>query len=202
MSRAELQHLQETNSADQYFARVEGRNQEGRMEYRAQVMEFPSEQYDQWAVFWGISEAELFDWELRLLKSGFIRDNMQVCADSSGKVCHQIVWLKPAGSPDVDDTPPVAPVTSEQVIAGQSIPPEPIVEPPQNVTAPPPVAIAEPEPEPKPAAKKAIHIVKPGDTLGKIAKLRGTTVAGLKSANGLKSDIVRIGQKLTIPPKE
>jgi len=69
-----------------------------------------------------------------------------------------------------------------------------------------PVAV---EPAPKPApkiveekpAKKSIYSVKPGDTLGKIAKQKGVTVAELKAANSLKNDIVKIGQKLVIPVK-
>ena len=41
--------------------------------------------------------------------------------------------------------------------------------------------------------------VKPGDTLGKLASKYGTTVEFLKKANGLKSDIIRVGQKLKVP---
>lgn len=43
------------------------------------------------------------------------------------------------------------------------------------------------------------YTVKPGDTLSKIAANQGTTVSALKVANGLRSDIIRVGQKLTIP---
>lgn len=43
------------------------------------------------------------------------------------------------------------------------------------------------------------HEVKPGDTLGKIASMHGTTVEFLKRANGLKSDLIRPHQKLKIP---
>ncbi|MEZ5386979.1 MAG: LysM peptidoglycan-binding domain-containing protein [Prosthecobacter sp.] len=38
-----------------------------------------------------------------------------------------------------------------------------------------------------------------GDTLYGIARKKGTTVAKLKSANGLKSDLIRPGQVLKIP---
>tara|TARA_R110000850_G_scaffold30303_6_gene83559 strand:+ start:300 stop:1286 length:987 start_codon:yes stop_codon:yes gene_type:complete len=38
-----------------------------------------------------------------------------------------------------------------------------------------------------------------GDTLTAIARKNGTTVAQLKAANGLKSDIISLGQSLTIP---
>jgi len=43
------------------------------------------------------------------------------------------------------------------------------------------------------------HTVQPGDTLGKLASRYGTSVAAFKSVNNLKSDTIRIGQKLSIP---
>jgi len=41
--------------------------------------------------------------------------------------------------------------------------------------------------------------VKSGDTLSKIATNLHTTVKALRSANNLKTDSIRVGQKLTIP---
>ena len=43
------------------------------------------------------------------------------------------------------------------------------------------------------------HTVKRGDTLGHIALKFRTKVANLKSVNGLTSDFLKIGQKLTVP---
>ena len=43
------------------------------------------------------------------------------------------------------------------------------------------------------------YIVKKGDTLSKIAKRQGTTVTKLKRTNRLKSDLIKIGQKLELP---
>ncbi len=43
------------------------------------------------------------------------------------------------------------------------------------------------------------YTVKKGDTLTGIARKNSTTVAMLKSANGLKSDVISLGQSLTIP---
>lgn len=44
-----------------------------------------------------------------------------------------------------------------------------------------------------------IHTVKRGDTLSGIAQRYGTTVYALKYSNKLKSDLIKIGQKLIIP---
>ena len=43
------------------------------------------------------------------------------------------------------------------------------------------------------------HVVASGDTLGKLAVRYSTTVAAFKEVNNLKSDTIRIGQKLAIP---
>jgi len=42
------------------------------------------------------------------------------------------------------------------------------------------------------------HVVKKGETLSSIAKKYGCTVADIKKWNGLKSNTVKVGQKLTI----
>jgi hypothetical protein len=44
-----------------------------------------------------------------------------------------------------------------------------------------------------------VHVVKGGDTLGTIARQHGTTIATLKRLNTLKSDTVRVGQRLVVP---
>lgn len=52
----------------------------------------------------------------------------------------------------------------------------------------------------KSSSRKArTYTVKKGDTLGAIARRNGTSVKALKRANGLKSDLIHINQKLTIP---
>lgn len=43
------------------------------------------------------------------------------------------------------------------------------------------------------------YVVQSGDSLGLIAKKHGTSVAAIKKANNLSSDVVRVGQKLNIP---
>ncbi|NLW44344.1 MAG: LysM peptidoglycan-binding domain-containing protein [Syntrophomonadaceae bacterium] len=47
--------------------------------------------------------------------------------------------------------------------------------------------------------KGVTHTVVSGDTLWLLAKRYGTTVAAIKQANGLTSDIIYVGQKLAIP---
>lgn len=51
----------------------------------------------------------------------------------------------------------------------------------------------------KSSSKARTYTVKKGDTLGAIARRNGTSVKALKRANGLKSDLIHINQKLTIP---
>src|SRR5882724_6090341 len=46
-----------------------------------------------------------------------------------------------------------------------------------------------------------VYVVKPKDTLTKIAKDHGTTLKALRAANGLKSDAIKAGQKLKVPSK-
>lgn len=52
---------------------------------------------------------------------------------------------------------------------------------------------------PAPADADGTYTVKSGDNLGKIAKSHGTTVAKLREANGLKTDQIKVGQKLKVP---
>ena len=47
-----------------------------------------------------------------------------------------------------------------------------------------------------PAPSAVIHEVQPGDTLGELAKKYGTTVELIKLSNHLKSDVIRVNQRL------
>ncbi|MDR2981496.1 MAG: LysM peptidoglycan-binding domain-containing protein, partial [Puniceicoccales bacterium] len=49
------------------------------------------------------------------------------------------------------------------------------------------------------AASGEIYVVQKGDVLGTIARKHGTSVASIRSANSLKNDTIRVGQKLRIP---
>lgn len=57
---------------------------------------------------------------------------------------------------------------------------------------------ATPTPSPD-ESNKVVYTVKAGDTLGGIAKSYGVTVDEIMTANSLGSDVIRVGQKLTIP---
>ncbi len=46
------------------------------------------------------------------------------------------------------------------------------------------------------------HIVESGHTLSSIAAAFGTTVAKIKAANNMKSNMLRVGQKLIIPAED
>lgn len=71
-----------------------------------------------------------------------------------------------------------------------------------------PVTAPTPTPTPKPVAKpvstassstqSASYTIKRGDTLSHIARQYKTTVANLKQWNGLKSDLIFVGQKLIV----
>jgi LysM repeat protein len=52
------------------------------------------------------------------------------------------------------------------------------------------------------SASPTIHIVTKGETLGTIAHDYGTQVSALKKINKLRSDLIKIGQKLTVPGGE
>jgi LysM repeat protein len=51
------------------------------------------------------------------------------------------------------------------------------------------------------AGGEQIYTVKSGDNLTRIAGQLGTTIKALRAANGLKTDSIKVGQKLKIPAK-
>jgi LysM repeat protein len=68
---------------------------------------------------------------------------------------------------------------------------------------PKPVAKAKPKPKPAPPKPKPTYVkVQQGDTLSSISRRTGVPVSSLKSYNGMKSDFLRTGQTLTVPPRK
>ena len=58
-------------------------------------------------------------------------------------------------------------------------------------------------PEPTPAPTQVVYVVKRGDLLSRIAASYGVTVIAIQEANGIDNpNLIRVGQKLIIPPPE
>ncbi|MGC9397301.1 MAG: LysM peptidoglycan-binding domain-containing protein [Anaerolineae bacterium] len=84
------------------------------------------------------------------------------------------------------------------VYAGQQLTiPGAVAETP--ATDEPPAAETATEEEKPATASDGVYVVKAGDNLFRIALRHNVTLAALKAANGLYSDIVYVGQRLTIP---
>jgi murein DD-endopeptidase MepM/ murein hydrolase activator NlpD len=56
-----------------------------------------------------------------------------------------------------------------------------------------------PQPKSAPVSKAGVYVVESGDSILGIARDHGVSASELRSANGLTTDAIRIGQKLTIP---
>lgn len=67
-----------------------------------------------------------------------------------------------------------------------------------QASAPAPARAENPAPSVAPADGSS-YTVKSGDSLSRIASRQGVTVSALKQANGLASDMIKVGQKLVIP---
>ena len=66
-------------------------------------------------------------------------------------------------------------------------------------TIQPPAPNSPPAPRPRPTGPCYEYTVQSGDTLSLISKAFGTTVQKIKDMNGMKSDALKIGQKLNVP---
>lgn len=100
-------------------------------------------------------------------------------------------------APTVTTSPSIAPAAEPLVVE-----PKPVyMAPATPARAAAPIAPAK-LPSLTPAASSQpefVYVVKPGDTLSRIAKLHQTTVKALKAANGLNGDTIVIGATLKLP---
>lgn len=75
-----------------------------------------------------------------------------------------------------------------------------LIKPGQKLSIPPPALVSSAAVTFEGAQDSSnVYVVKAGDTLTKIAKLRETTVAAIKTANNLRTDRILTGKKLIIP---
>lgn len=72
---------------------------------------------------------------------------------------------------------------------------------PAGAAAPTPPAAAGGDAATTATGETVVYVVKGGDTLTKIARNHGTTVKAIRSASGLKSNDIKVGQKLKVPAK-
>jgi LysM repeat protein len=72
--------------------------------------------------------------------------------------------------------------------------------PPKPKPAPKPVSTPTVA-KPKPASSGSVkyHVVQKGETLYRLSRNYGTSVAAIQSANNLNDNLIKIGQKLVIP---
>ncbi len=73
------------------------------------------------------------------------------------------------------------------------------------VAAVPAPVSAEPAPAPVPApagGSPAVHVVQAGETIFRIARQNGVSVAQIRQWNNLKNDVIEVGQQLVIAPPQ
>jgi len=95
-----------------------------------------------------------------------------------------------AGLPVTGTTPPE---TWGAARSGASAPPPPQPTQPPAVHPPATSTVARALPA------RMRYTVRPGDTLGRLAKRWRSTVAAIRSASGLQSDVISVGQRIVIP---
>jgi len=98
---------------------------------------------------------------------------------------------RPAPTPTLRTTPPPTSRPSKPVASSSSS--SPTRKPTTSSST------TKPKPKPKPTSSTLTHTVKSGDTLYALALRYKSSVAKIKSASGISSDKLKIGQKLRIP---
>jgi LysM repeat protein len=69
----------------------------------------------------------------------------------------------------------------------------------QRLSIPGGQAAPSPNPSPPSTGTGGVYVVQAGNTLFSIARAHGTTVSALRAANGLSSNTIYVGQRLTLP---
>jgi len=69
----------------------------------------------------------------------------------------------------------------------------------KKIPKPEPASRPVADPTPSHSGPREEYVVQPGDTLSLISQAFGTTVKSIKEMNGLKSDALRVGQRLVVP---
>lgn len=165
MSLAELAQFQSQTVDGQYFAHIQGRCRQGFNEYRALVRPFPSDEYGEASVHWGLNEEAANQIEADLLRRGFKRHSLQLFRNASGDIRYQMVWLKPAATPAA--TPAAPPAAGTDSPAANPVPDVPAI---LSTPAAPPATSPEPlpaetdSPNPAPQALPVIQSPDPEDT--------------------------------------
>ncbi len=115
---------------------------------------------------------------------------------------------KPQPSPVLvqrEPTPQIVEVVTQPDRPTRTQPASVIAQPAPNIVKvtsapkPKPAAKPAPKPKPKPTPKVTRYTVKRGDSLGRIASNHGSSVSAIRKANGIRGDLIRPGQVLTIP---
>ena len=102
-----------------------------------------------------------------------------------------------SGTTSTGASPTTTPIASTPVQRGPVIAPSQV---PAKTTVASGPAIT-PDTQPPVTINGMPYVVKSGDSLAKIARQNHTSVAKLKAANSLTSDMLHIGQKMVIPAK-
>lgn len=125
-----------------------------------------------------------------------------VIAGASGLVALLIAGCMSERSRSMATNTPV--ITQVQPAKEKTLSPQPASTFSLNpvATKTPPVAPVTPKQSAHPGTDdlQNVYVVKPGDTLTKIARLYKTTVKKLKEINGLDTDMIVVGAKLKLPP--
>jgi len=121
VSKAQLQFQMENHDFNgKFYSVIEGRLQGSTNQYRAVTEKFDDEKYRGWKAIWGLTEEELYHFELTYLRVGFERQYAQTFTDSSGTALHQLIMLCPIDAVPLDP-PPITSLGSPPPGTGETV---------------------------------------------------------------------------------